>query len=161
MKLRKIYIVSIPENADYAEWWYIVGLFSTREKAKRFIETHPIKKYEQHNGSMKPRTKYDKIKVLVVDKAPVLEKLNHDDYFGKDTYLSKEEKAKNRRSDREWEKKHTPYNELMTRLNAHIWLNSHHAKDDVKWFRDLKKDIKDLFDKNERAGKLTESEKVR
>ncbi len=34
MKPTKVYMVSIPMNAEYAEWWYIVGLFSTREKRK-------------------------------------------------------------------------------------------------------------------------------
>lgn len=41
----RVYMVSMPENADYAEWWYMVGLFSTRKKAQQFIKEHPIKKW--------------------------------------------------------------------------------------------------------------------
>jgi hypothetical protein len=139
-------MVSIPENADYAEWWYIVGLFSTREKAEQFVDTHPIRRMEQHNGLMKPRTKYDRIKEIEVDRAPLVERWNRKDYFGKDTYLTKEEKAEHRR----WEAKlakRTPYDEMMTRLRAHISVSSSQAKEDAKWLRVFKANIKELVEK--------------
>lgn len=89
IKRKLIYMVSIPENGDYAEWWYIVGLFSTRKGAEEFIKIHPIRKYEQDNGSMKPRTRYDEILAIEIDKAPLLEKWNIEEYFGKDKHLTK------------------------------------------------------------------------
>jgi hypothetical protein len=88
----KVYMVSFPENADYAEWWYMVGLFATRKTAIKFIKAHPIKRYEQRDGYMKPRTKYHKIEVVEIDKAPLLEEWNRREYFGRDKYITKREK---------------------------------------------------------------------
>ncbi len=153
--LKKVYMVSIPENADYAEWWYITGLFSTRKAAERFIREHPIRRYEQRNGSMKPRTKYDDIQEIEIDRAPLLEKWNRRDYLGKDKYLTKKEKREHQRWD-ERQARRTPLDELMERLDAHISVNTTNASEDIEVLRSFREQIKELFDngrKRKKAGK--------
>ncbi len=112
MRKQKVYMVSIPENADYAEWWHIIGLFSTREKANRFIETHPIRKYEQNDGTMKPKTKYYKIQVIEIDNAPLLEKGDIRNYFGKDRHITRKEKLRYKKFLKIWRRREQLSKEL-------------------------------------------------
>lgn len=159
MKLGKVYMVSIPSHADYSEWWYIVGLFSTKEKAKQFINKHPIMRYEQRNGSMKPVTKYDRLKAIEIDKAPLLGRREAQDYFGKDVYRSKEEKAQDRRRDAKIAKI-TRYDEMMERLNAHIWIESRRTKEDLKWLRWLRAELKEQIGNNKAGQSPSEPKNV-
>lgn len=81
---KKIYMVSFPENADYAEWWYIVGLFSTKEKAETFIKKHKIR-LSRFRMMRRPRpaTKYFPIVAIELDNAPIVHdaKETHDKSF--------------------------------------------------------------------------------
>ncbi len=95
---------------------------------------------------MKPSTKYDPIKVIEIDKAPLLEEWEYKEYFGKDTYLSKEEKAKIKRQNAKWTRE-TTYDKLIEQINAHIWITRNDIRNEINWWRGIKDDIKEIAGK--------------
>ena len=52
----EVFLVSQGEYSD----WYIVGIFSTREKAEKFIADNPVKE-------LKWQSDYNEIEVWIVD----------------------------------------------------------------------------------------------
>lgn len=72
-KVTKVYMVGIADNYVYSEWYWIVGIFTTREKAEKFIKEHPIimDKYRRARRERIPVSYYFKIAEIKLDIGPL------------------------------------------------------------------------------------------
>ncbi len=132
---KRIYVLSLAAH-DLS----VVYNFSTKAKANAFAKRY-ISRYgwsiESYIVDPKKVSKNDEMWFLNTPGGKAL--LEHEE---KETARWRAEKAKK-----------TPLDELMERLDAHIFINTTNAKDDVKTLRSLKKQIKELVDEKHKMKK--------